>query len=1538
MLVIILNCVTLGMYQPCNDQMCDTVRCKVLANFDHVIFAFFAIEMIIKVIAMGFWGELTYLADTWNRLDMFIVIAGFVDYVVNNTLEYGIDSENLSLSAIRTIRVLRPLRAINRIPSMRILVMLLLDTLPMLGNVLLLCFFVFFIFGIIGVQLWAGVLRNRCFINISDDIPYKHLNLTPFYLPAWSTDDYICTRPGDNGMRGCGNLPRYQFEGIKCNASAIPFHNNTPTNSSCVNWNQYYTVCEVGDKNPYQGAISFDNIGLAWVVIYQVISLESWVNIMYYVQDAHSFWDWSYFVALIVIGSFFMINLCLVVIATQFSETKKRETERMLQERKRYQSTSTLASGSEPASCYSEILKYVAHLYRRAKRKLLKVYNERTGQKKALPELFLGRKKKKVPTEEMLDKSYPQSYCALPYEGGDLQCYGSDCDCHDNEFEMENKHEQRSCSICNQEQKEQKKKNILHRVQKLMYRIVEHKLFRKSILISILINTLSMGIEHHNQPEELTRALEISNLVFATMFAVEMVLKLLAYGIFGYIKDGFNVFDGAIVILSLVEILNQDGGSGLSVLRTFRLLRILKLVRFMPNLRKQLVVMLRTMDNVATFFALLLLFMFIFSVLGMNFFANKFCSRVDGSANPCTCKEMLDPTICQCDRANFDSLLWSLITVFQVLTQEDWNTVLYNGMEKTSAWAALYFVALMTFGNYVLFNLLVAILVEGFSSEEEEKTKRRESIKSKLEIILETNNNERRESVQATVAEVLDVKINNKEREKKMMCANAALIDEGTKQFTLPPPIITHTEATPRATPQGSPNDSSGRELSAQNEINVMNADNATLNNANNRLSINKSLSTSSHRMPCSLSRASSCRTPTVSFKTTSPKSPRASPRLSPRPSPRLWRSQSYGSRRNSWKLKRERKDGDKEKLVENGQKNDDCDDGEGMCDYDDDDDDEVFKPATSHPILKRSTSNSKSMECNGGMALNNRRVFSSYQNLTYSKRLSTSKNSIRSRNNSSGSARSTCNSIHLSRQNTFPTRRKIPSMSSAGSMYLHEDYKQNNLCDANAESQDKEVECAFDEEDPDAMDEADCNYSWCPKASGVFLERQEYSLYLLSPESKLRRLAHYTIAQRWFDNTVLFFIALNCITLAMERPDIPPTSTEREILTISNHIFTVIFTIEMTIKVIAKGLLIGNHAYLKSGWNFMDGFLVVIALVDTVISLTANSSPRIFVILRVFRLLRTLRPLRVISRAPGLKLVVQTLLSSLRPIGNIVLICCTFFIIFGILGVQLFKGTFYFCKGPDITLIENKTQCLESKRNVWINRKYNFDNLGMALMALFVLASKDGWVSIMHTGLDAVGIDQQPKQNYNEWRLIYFISFLLLVGFFVLNMFVGVVVENFHKCRESQEKEEKARRAEKRQQKLDQKRKRLQQCPYWAHYGKPRLMIYTVINSKYFDLAIAGVIGLNVITMAMEYYMMPKELEFALQICNYFFTSVFILEAAMKIVALGTLRYFRDRWNQLDMFIVILSIVGIVLEEMKTNVIPINPTYHSGHESFTNC
>ncbi|GAA6072553.1 voltage-dependent T-type calcium channel subunit alpha-1I-like, partial [Tachysurus ichikawai] len=139
-------------------------------------------------------------------------------------------------------------------------------------------------------------------------------------------------------------------------------------------------------------------------------------------------------------------------------------------------------------------------------------------------------------------------------------------------------------------------------------------------------------------------------------------------------------------------------------------------------------------------------------------------------------------------------------------------------------------------------------------------------------------------------------------------------------------------------------------------------------------------------------------------------------------------------------------------------------------------------------------------------------------------------------------------------------------------------------------------------------------------------------------------------------------------------------------------------------------GLYLGDHAYLRSSWNILDGFLVFVSLIDIVVSMAGGA--KILGVLRVLRLLRTLRPLRVISRAPGLKLVVETLITSLKPIGNIVLICCAFFIIFGILGVQLFKGKFFHCLGLDVRNITNKSDCLLANYK-WVHHKYNFDNLG---------------------------------------------------------------------------------------------------------------------------------------------------------------------------------------------------------------------------------
>ncbi|XP_078807638.1 voltage-dependent T-type calcium channel subunit alpha-1I isoform X2 [Oryzias latipes] len=1521
-MVILLNCVTLGMYQPCENIDCTSDRCQILQAFDAFIYIFFALEMVIKMVALGIFGRRCYLGDTWNRLDFFIVMAGMV--------EYSLDLQNINLSAIRTVRVLRPLKAINRVPSMRILVNLLLDTLPMLGNVLLLCFFVFFIFGIIGVQLWAGLLRNRCYPKENFTLPSGMTLPTPYYQPEENDErPFICSLASDNGIMSCSDVPTRREGGRICcldkedalhrqalGLSPEPLNNGSGAGEAlglCINWNQYYTRCHTGNTNPHKGAINFDNIVYAWIVIFQVITLEGWVEIMYYVMDAHSFYNFIYFILLIIIGSFFMINLCLVVIATQFSETKQREHQLMQEQRAQCLSSSTLASMAEPGDCYEELFQLVCHVLRKAKRRSAALYytlrgktppagggrgNRRIGGKVNGDQHHLKHPRSpKCQHHSKLDHrsqansislSVPQNpedcpVCALSLKEGkrDVGDSANDEENEDDAVNETDKGENHLEETGDREKKPRRTcfgccRDLWASVRKKLWGIVESKYFNRGIMIAILINTISMGIEHHNQPEELTNVLEICNIVFTSMFTLEMVLKLTAFGFFEYLRNPYNIFDGIIVIISVCEIIGQADG-GLSVLRTFRLLRVIKLVRFMPALRRQLVVLMKTMDNVATFCMLLMLFIFIFSILGMHIFGCKFSLKTDaGDTVP--------------DRKNFDSLLWAIVTVFQILTQEDWNMVLYNGMASTSPCAALYFVALMTFGNYVLFNLLVAILVEGFQAEGDANRSYSDDDRSSCNF---DENDKQKDSLHLSDPKICTLTPNG---HLDLSLLPAGLFPGERLTFAIGSRknsaiSLGRADMEKKAAYPGRGYHNWGRPLPPQPHT----------------IWARRSSWGSLGGQPCSSS------------------SPSASPAFNPtsaRPFYSCDQGRKGGVVGGSLRIRGPRSSSTHRR-----------------CRYSHPDEEEslLAPPPVAphslhvpHPVLP------------GYFApRRNRRALS--LELPHVLQLS------------AGTAHTPPQTHHPVPAITLPAHHCKKSLSGelvikggndleavhqdcngrTPQAHLHPPPSKRHRGGANPQGHlmaDVFPQVNTRSKDREDLDE-DIDYSLCFRIQKMLEAyrpdwcetREDWSVFLFSPQNKFRQICQTIIAHKLFDYVVLAFIFSNCITVALERPKILQGSLERVFLTISNYIFTAIFVGEMTLKVVSMGLYIGEQAYLRSSWNILDGFLVFVSLIDIVVSMAGGA--KILGVLRVLRLLRTLRPLRVISRAPGLKLVVETLITSLKPIGNIVLICCAFFIIFGILGVQLFKGKFFYCLGPDVKNITNKSDCLQANYK-WVHHKYNFDNLGQALMSLFVLASKDGWVNIMYHGLDAVGVDQQPITNNNPWMLLYFISFLLIVSFFVLNMFVGVVVENFHKCRQHQEVEEAKRREEKRQRRMEKKRRKAQKLPYFASYGQMRLMIHTLCTNHYLDLIITFIICINVITMSLEHYNQPHSLDLALKYCNYFFTSTFVLEAVLKLIAFGFRRFFKDRWNQLDLAIVLLSVMGITLEEIEISAaLPINPT-----------
>ncbi|KAG9340381.1 hypothetical protein JZ751_021494 [Albula glossodonta] len=703
----------------------------------------------------------------------------------------------------------------------------------------------------------------------------------------------------------------------------------------------------------------------------------------------------------------------------------------------------------------------------------------------------------------------------------------------------------------------------------------------------------------------------------------------------------------------------------------------------------------------------------------------------------------------------------SVPLVLGILTQEDWNVVLYNGMASTSPLAALYFVALMTFGNYVLFNLLVAILVEGFQAEGDANRSYSDDDRSSINY---DEGEKQKDPLQLSDPKICTLTPNG---HLDLAPAPSAKGVYPAERFTLAlgsrkSSVISLGKANLEQ-----------RSLCAGRSSYYHNWGRPPVQTAWSRRSSWNSLG----RTPRGLGTGGG------SLRARSPHSNPAEHEslLSPPPlPPPPLLSHHFAPRRDRRALSLE--------LPELLQ---------------------VPGPPL-HP-LPRKKSFSGGLGGPGGAG--------EHQD---------------------------CNGKTHSPQPPL-LGEVFPQLNTRKEREELEEEIDYSLC--------FRIQKMMEVYRPD----------WCEA-------REDWSVYLFSPQNKFRLLCQSIIAHKLFDYVVLAFIFSNCITVALERPKIHQGSLERLFLTISNYIFTAIFVGEMTLKarlycglsVVSMGLYLGEQAYLRSSWNVLDGFLVFVSLIDIVVSMAGGA--KILGVLRVLRLLRTLRPLRVISRAPGLKLVVETLITSLKPIGNIVLICCAFFIIFGILGVQLFKGKFFYCLGPDVKNITNKSDCLLASYK-WVHHKYNFDNLG------------------------------QPIINNNPWMLLYFISFLLIVSFFVLNMFVGVVVENFHKCRQHQEVEEAKRREEKRQRRMEKKRRKAHKLPYYASYSHARLMIHSLCTSHYLDLFITFIICVNVVTMSLEHYSQPHSLEITLKYCNYFFTSTFVLEAVLKLIAFGFRRFFKDRY-----------------------------------------
>uniref|UniRef100_A0A8C0ZKN5 Voltage-dependent L-type calcium channel subunit alpha n=1 Tax=Cyanistes caeruleus TaxID=156563 RepID=A0A8C0ZKN5_CYACU len=640
LLSIFANCVALAVYIPFPEDDSNSTN----HNLEKVEYAFliiFTVETFLKIIAYGLLlHPNAYVRNGWNLLDFVIVIVGLFSVILEQLTKEtdggshsGGKPGGFDVKALRAFRVLRPLRLVSGVPSLQVVLNSIIKAMVPLLHIALLVLFVIIIYAIIGLELFIGKMHKSCFLIDSDILV--------------EDDPAPCAFSG-NGRQ-------------------------------CV---MNGTECKGGWVGPNGGITNFDNFAFAMLTVFQCITMEGWTDVLYWVNDAIGCeWPWIYFVSLIILGSFFVLNLVLGVLSGEFSKEREkakargdfqklREKQQLEEDLKGYLDWITQAEDIDPEN------------------------DEEADEE--------GKRNTSMPTSETESVNTEN----VSGEGESPACCGSLCQTiskskFSRRWRRWNRFNRRKCRAA-----------------------VKSVTFYWLVIVLVFLNTLTISSEHYNQPDWLTQIQDIANKVLLALFTCEMLVKMYSLGLQAYFVSLFNRFDcfvvcGGIVETILVE-LEIMSPLGISVFRCVRLLRIFKVTRHWASLSNLVASLLNSMKSIASLLLLLFLFIIIFSLLGMQLFGGKF---------------NFDET--QTKRSTFDNFPQALLTVFQILTGEDWNAVMYDGImayggpSSSGMIVCIYFIILFICGNYILLNVFLAIAVDNLADAESLNTAQKEEAEEK---------------------------------------------------------------------------------------------------------------------------------------------------------------------------------------------------------------------------------------------------------------------------------------------------------------------------------------------------------------------------------------------------------------------------------------------------------------------------------------------------------------------------------------------------------------------------------------------------------------------------------------------------------------------------------------------------------------------------------------------------------------------------------------------------------------------------------------
>ncbi|XP_072489312.1 voltage-dependent N-type calcium channel subunit alpha-1B isoform X1 [Notamacropus eugenii] len=1478
---IIANCIVLALEQhlPDGDK---TPMSERLDDTEPYFIGIFCFEAGIKIIALGFvFHKGSYLRNGWNVMDFVVVLTGIL----------ATAGTEFDLRTLRAVRVLRPLKLVSGIPSLQVVLKSIMKAMVPLLQIGLLLFFAIVMFAIIGLEFYMGKFHKACFPNNTVD---------PHTDPV---GDFPCGT--DASARQCEN-------GYVCR--------------------EYW-------RGPNFGITNFDNILFAILTVFQCITMEGWTDILYNTNDAAgNTWNWLYFIPLIIIGSFFMLNLVLGVLSGEFAKERERvENRRAFLKLRRQQQIERELNG------------YLEWIFK-AEEVMLAEEDKNADEKSPLDAVLKRAATKKskndlIHAEEGDDRFADLCSVGSPFARASLKSGKTD-----------------SSSYFRRKEK-------MFRF--FIRRMVKAQTFYWIVLCVVALNTLCVAMVHYHQPQRLTNALYFAEFVFLGLFLTEMSLKMYGLGPRNYFHSSFNCFDFGVIVGSIFEVIwaaIKPGTSfGISVLRALRLLRIFKVTKYWNSLRNLVVSLLNSMKSIISLLFLLFLFIVVFALLGMQLFGGQFNFR-DETPN-----------------TNFDTFPAAILTVFQILTGEDWNVVMYHGIESQGGvskgmFSSFYFIILTLFGNYTLLNVFLAIAVDNLANAQE-LTKDEEELE-------EAANQKLALQKAKEVAEVSPLSAANISiAAKQQNSAKARSVwEQRTSQIRLHNFQASCEALYSEMDPEERLRYTTTRHIRPDMKTHL------------DRPLVVEPRREEGVRAPGG--KAGAGEGPEVTEPTkVSPSTAAEGPEM-PRKHHRHREKEKEKEKEKAGAGEQEKAEGAREENGESGVANKE----------------ERHRQRRSR---SKETGGNKEGKCErsrvqeGGRRHHRR---GSVEDVTAEKEhrrhrahrhsaeppgkegngtVSGAKPERRARHRGGSRSGTREGEPGPKGENGDEPPRRHKTRHKALSMYdsvekepgekevepvekeLRNHQPKENQCEAEASGGMVAIPIhtlpstclqKVSEQPEDADNQKNVHRMTQPSLEtltiripvtltapgettvvpmnnvdfeGKVEEKKDVeagdvtrsgprpilpysSMFCLSPTNLLRRACHYIVNMRYFEMVILGVIALSSIALAAEDP-VQADSPRNNVLKYMDYIFTGVFTFEMVIKMIDLGLLLHPGSYFRDLWNILDFIVVSGALVAFAFSGKGKDISTI----KSLRVLRVLRPLKTIKRLPKLKAVFDCVVNSLKNVLNILIVYMLFMFIFAVIAVQLFKGKFFYCTDESKELqrdcrgqyLDYEKDEVEAQPRQWKKYDFHYDNVLWALLTLFTVSTGEGWPTVLKHSVDATYEEQGPSPGFRMELSIFYVVYFVVFPFFFVNIFVALIIITFQEQGDkvmsecSLEKNERA-------------------CIDFAISAKPltrympqnkqsfQYKTWTFVVSPPFEYFIMAMIALNTAVLMMKFYGAPYEYEMMLKGLNIVFTSMFSMECVLKIIAFGVLNYFRDAWNVFDFVTVLGSITDILVTEIANNFI----------------